>query len=129
MTFWILLTLAVVLSYISLKWRNILFSLGAMLGWISLWRYNLDYPPTNIVVGDITHTWLTYLFLIMAIAVMLIWFFNRQRSYTGYPKTAQEERDYQEELKKPRQSSSYEEETNEEYRTRVRKAVRGRRRR
>lgn len=129
MTFWILLVIAVVLSYISLKWQNILFSLGAAIGWFALWRYNLDHPPTNIVAGDITHEWLTYLFLIMAIAVMLMWFRNRGRGYTGYPRTASEERTYQSIIKEPKQASSYREETADEYKLRVWRALHPRRRR
>ena len=124
MTFWILLVIALTLSLLSLRWRNILFSLGAAIGWLVLWRYNLNYPPTNITQGDITHDWMNYVFIIMAIAVMLIWFRNRNRGYTGYSRTAIEERDYQREVRSPVSQSS-----EGDYRQTVNKALHHRRRR
>ncbi len=80
MTFWIFLAVASVLSYFSLRYIHILLSLGASVAWLALWRYNLVYPPTNVVVGDITHTWMTYVFVIVAIAVMFMWFRERGRT-------------------------------------------------
>ena len=124
MTFWILLAIAAFLTYISFKWRNILLSLGAMISWFVLWRYNNDFSPTNIVQGDITHTWMTYTFLVLAIAVMFMFFRNRAKDYTGYPRSVDEEREYQDKLKAPKQASSFADESNTEYKRRVRRAVR-----
>lgn len=80
MTFWILLALAGLVSYFSLRHRNLLLSLGASIMWLSLMAYNLTYPPTNITAGDTIHEWMTMGFVIIAIAVMYMWFRNRGRT-------------------------------------------------
>lgn len=77
MTFWILLVLAGWLSFLSLRHIHILLSLGASMSWLTLMAYNTVYPPTNVVVGSTVHEWMTYVFVVVAIAVMFIWFRNR----------------------------------------------------
>ena len=83
MTFWILLVLAGFLTILSMRYYNILFSFGGMLGWIAVWVYNLNSPPTGITVGTFLHDVLTYTFIIMAIAVMYIYFRNRGKQKAG----------------------------------------------
>ncbi len=90
MTFWIILVFALVLSIISLKYRNLFFSFAGALGWFGLWAYNNSYPPTNVVRGSFVHEVLMYGSLVMAIGVMFTYFRNRQRGYTGYDVTAKE---------------------------------------
>ncbi len=91
MTFWIILVFAIVLSVMSLRWRNLLFSFGGALGWIALWAYNNNYPPVNVAQGSFVHEILVYGSIIMAIGVMIMYFNNRQRGYTGYTMTKKEE--------------------------------------
>lgn len=79
MTFWILLAIAAFLTFLSLKHYNLLFSLGGSLGWLTLWMYNLNYPPTNITIGSTLHEFLIYTFIIMAIATILIYFRSGRR--------------------------------------------------
>lgn len=79
MTFWLLLAIAIFLSYLSLRFYNLLLSVGGSIAWLSLLVYNLSYPPTNITQGDTIHTWLTYGFGVMAIAVIFFWVRNRNR--------------------------------------------------
>ena len=78
MTYWVLLAIAGFLTLLSLRHHNILFSLSGMLGWIGVWAYNLNYPPTNITVGTFMHDVLTYTYIMMAIAVMYIFFRGRR---------------------------------------------------
>ena len=80
MTFWILLVIAGWLSFLSLRHIHILLSLGASMAWLTLMAYNTTYPPTNVVVGSTVHEWMTYVFVIVAIAVMFIWFRQRGRT-------------------------------------------------
>ena len=91
MTFWILLVIALVLTYVSMRWRNLFYTFGAVLGWLALWVYNQTYPPTNIVVGSFIHEVMYYAFIVMAIGVFLVYLGNRSRGYTGYPMTKGEE--------------------------------------
>lgn len=91
MTFWILMVLATVLTYFSFRYRNIALSLASTLSWFGLWVYNLSYPPTNITAGSLTYDILFYTLLIMAAGVMVMYWFNRQRGYTGYPEGQQPE--------------------------------------
>lgn len=124
MTFWILLVLALVMTVISLRWRNILFSLAGTLGWLALWMYNLNSPPSGITIGTPNHEILIYAFIIMAIAVMMLYFINGKRGYTGYPKSAKEQAEYDREVKSSgRTPNGMTEMTNEEYRARVRRAL------
>ncbi|KKL98817.1 hypothetical protein LCGC14_1820660 [marine sediment metagenome] len=131
MTYWVLLVLALALSWGSLKYRHLLFSLASVIGWIALWRYNLTYPPTNIIAGDITHEWLTYIYIILALAMIFMWLANRNRGYTGYSRSAKEEQEYQKVAKETNQKPhSLMSQSSDEYRATVRKALRsGRRRR
>jgi hypothetical protein len=76
-TFSILGIIAVIFTIISLRYYNLLFSFVAMLSWIGLWAYNLNYPLTNIVRGSFIHEVMTYSFIIMAVVVMLVYFRNR----------------------------------------------------
>ncbi len=83
MTFWILLAIAGFLTLLSLKHYNIIFSFAGTLGWMAVWGYNLDHPPSNVVVGTFVYDLLYYTFIIVAIAVMLIYFRNRSRQTSG----------------------------------------------
>ncbi len=91
MTYWIILVMALALSLISLRYRNILFALGGTLGWIALWAYHQSNPPAGVSVGSFVHEVMYYAFIVMAIAVMFVYFKNRDRGYTGYPTTKSEE--------------------------------------
>lgn len=91
MTFWIILVFALVLSIISLKYRNLFFSFAGALGWFGLWAYNNSNPPINVTRGSFVHEVLMYGSLIMAIGVMFMYYRNRQRGYTGYETTKKEE--------------------------------------
>lgn len=92
---------ALVLSIMSLRWRNLFFSFGGALGWLALWAYNNNYPPTNVTQGSFVHEVLMYGSIIMAIGVMVMYFQNRQRGYTGYAMTKNEELQLGERNKKP----------------------------
>ncbi len=124
MTFWILLAIAGFLTLMSLRYRNILMSLGASLGWIALWMYNLNYPPTNIVIGSTLHEVLVYTFIIMAIAVMLMYFWNRNRGFTGYPTTKREEAALEAQSRRPRGIMDL---SSEQYKTYIHSRIRRRR--
>lgn len=50
------------------------------MGWLSLMAYNLTTPPAGIAVGSAVHEWLTLVFIIIAIAVMYMWFRQRGRT-------------------------------------------------
>jgi hypothetical protein len=76
-TFSILGIAAVVFTVISLRYYNLLFSFVAMISWVGLWAYNLNYPLTNITQGSFVHEVMTYSFIIMAVVVMLLYFRNR----------------------------------------------------
>jgi hypothetical protein len=80
MTFWILLVIAGWLTYYSLKYNHLLLSLGASIAWLTLMGYNLNFPPTNVVVGSTIHEWMTYVFVIVAIAIGFAWFRGRGRT-------------------------------------------------
>jgi hypothetical protein len=84
-TYSILLVVALALSLVSLKYRNILFALGGILGWIGLWAYHKDNPPAGIIEGTFIHEVLMYAYIAMAIATFIMWLRNRNRGYTGYP--------------------------------------------
>jgi len=127
MTYWILLVIALSLSIVSLKWRNILFSLGGTLGWVALWAYHQAYPPLNIAVGSFVHEVLYYAYIIFAIAVMLVWIGNVRRGYTGYPMTRNEEARMEERNRTPARGLM--DLSPEEYRTYIRGRMTMRRRR
>lgn len=80
MTFWILLVLAGWVSFLSLRHRNLLLSLGAAIMWLALMAYNLTNPPTNITQGSTIHEWMTMAFIIVAIAVVYMFFYTRGRT-------------------------------------------------
>ena len=129
MTYCILLAIAIILTIVSLRWRNILFTLGGTIGWLTLWVYNFDNPPTNITQGSTAHEFLIYTFIVMAIATLLMYFRNRNRGYSGYPRTPEEQAEYDRTVKAPPAPQPYMEMGEEEYRNRVRKALRPNRRR
>ena len=107
-----------------------LFSLAGSIGWLVVWMYNLDHPPTGIVQGSNIHEFMTYAFIIMAIATLFMFFRNRNRGYSGYPRTANEQAEYDRQVKAPpSQVGGLMNRTNEEYRERVRGALRNNRRR
>lgn len=126
MTYWILLVAAIALSIISLRWRNILFSLGGTLGWLALWAYHQTNPPAGIAVGSFVHEILYYTYIIFAVAVMLVWIGNMRRGYTGYPITKSEELKMEERNRRPARGLM--DLDNNEYRAFIRARMRKRRR-
>lgn len=126
MTFWILLAVAGFLTWLSLKKYNLLFSLCGSMGWLAVWAYNLSHPPTGVTTGTFLHDLLTYTFILMAIAVMFIYFGNRGRISSGTVRTAREQADYDKEYK---EASAAPLEETEVYRQRVRRALHPRQRR
>lgn len=128
MTFWILLVIAGFFTLLSLRYRNLLFSFSGMLGWIAVWVYHQNYPPTNIVQGTFLYELLLYAFIVMAMAVMFLYFWNRSRGFTGYPRTAKEQASYDNELRTAGDSDKGLLELGEnEYRVKVRRSLRSRR--
>ena len=128
MTFWIILVIAGFLTLLSLRYRNLLFSFSGMLGWIGLWAYHQNHPPANVVQGTFLYELLLYIFIIMGLAVMFLYFWNRSRGYTGYPRTAKEQAAYDNEVRTFGDSEKGLMELNEtEYRVRVRRSLRSRR--
>ena len=129
MTFWIILALAGWVSFLSLRHHNMLLSLGASIMWLALMAYNLNYPPTNIVQGDTIHEWMTMGFVIIAMAMMFMWFRERGRSVSQTRVTANEDGiNISSEKQEGLPRTSLMDAGNEEYRARVRRAVRSKRR-
>ena len=79
MTFWILLVIAGFLTLLSIKRYNLIFSFAATLMWLAVWGYNLDNPPANITIGTFVYDLLYYTFIIMAIAVIFIYFVGKSK--------------------------------------------------
>jgi len=77
MTWITLLAFATILSIMSLRHINILLSLGAMIGWLSLMAFNVENPLVGIAQGSAIHQWLTMGFIAIGIAIMLMFFRNR----------------------------------------------------
>jgi hypothetical protein len=123
MTFWILLALATVLSFMCLHYINILLSLGASIGWISLMAYNLAHPPANITQGSAIHQWMTMGFMAIALAMMLMWVGNRRRGYTGYPITKREQVDLESRYERSQPQKGRMEMSEAEYRADVHKRL------
>ena len=128
MTFWILLVIAGGLTYISMRWRNLFYTLGAVLGWLSLWVYNQNYPPTNIVVGSFIHEVMYYAFIVMAIGVFLVYLGNRRRGYTGFPMTKHEESEIEERSTRNRPTRGLMDLPPDQYKAYIRSRIRRRRR-
>ena len=106
-----------------------LLSLGASIMWLALMAYNLNYPPTNIVQGDTIHEWMTMGFVIIAMAMMFMWFRERGRSVSQTRVTANEDGiNISSEKQEGLPRTSLMDAGNEEYRARVRRAVRSKRR-
>ncbi len=80
MTYWVLLVIAGLLSFLSLRHKHLLLALGASISWLTLMSYNLTNPPTNITIGSTLHEWMTYVFVAVAIAMVFIWFRSRGRT-------------------------------------------------
>ena len=121
MTFWILLAIAGFLTLLSIRMYNIIFSLAASLGWFAVWGYHLNNPPANITIGTFVYDLLYYIFIIMAIVVMYIYFRNRGKQ-TSVTKISAENNEIV-----ARTYNGGMEETPDEYRMRVRRALRSRR--
>lgn len=82
---------ALVMTFISLWKPNILSALAGSAGWLALWKYNLDNPLGALSKQDPAFEFLHYAYIAMAIAVLLMYFWNRQRGRTGYPLSKAEE--------------------------------------
>ena len=80
MTFAIIAGLAVGVSWLSLKRKNLLLSLGASIMWLSIMAYNLKFPLTNVVQGDTIHEFMTLGFIALTLAVLLGWYYNRGKT-------------------------------------------------
>ncbi len=125
MTWFEIVAVAALLTILALRYTNLLFSLGAAIFWLVLWGYNLDHPPGGIAQGSALHEWMTFGFVIMAMAVMFMWVRNRGKpvtSVTGRISKNGEEGDIEIEHKGLMDLNE------DEYRTRVRRALRSRRR-
>jgi len=114
-----LLTLAAILTVVSFRWRNVLLSLGASIGWLSLMAYNLDNPPAGITQGSTIHGWLTMGLFGVAMAVIYMWFGTRTR-----PERTASVKGGRDEIKVHASLEDDEDESAESYRQRVRKALR-----
>lgn len=121
MTFWILLAIAAVLSYMCLRYTSLLLSLGAAMAWLTLMAYNLNHPPANITQGETIHQWMTLVFTAIAIALMFMWVGNRSRGYTGYPITKREQGELESRQKPPEKGRM--EWSEDAYRTDVRRRL------
>ena len=126
MTWWILLAMAGFLTWLSFRQYNLLFSFCASLLWFAVWGNHLNNPPAGVAVGSFVFNLLFYTFLLMANAVMLLYFRNRGRMSSGQTRTAVEQANYEKEYNEAKNAPS---DDTEEYRQRVRKALRPRRRR
>lgn len=126
-TYSILVVVAVALSLISLKYPNLLFGLGGILGWIALWAYHQNNPPAGIIVGSFIHEALMYAYLVMAIAVFFMWVRNRQQGRTGYTMTRGEETELDERRARRRPAKGLLDLSPTEYRRYVRGTLRNRR--
>ena len=123
MTWLALLSLAILLSFMSLRYINILLSLAASISWLALMAYNLDNPLSGITQGSTIHEWTIYIFIALAIAVMYMWFRNRN----GAPSVFGQPRDntgklVNDEEPEPPSDGSY------DYQKTVREALRRKRR-
>ncbi len=125
MTFWEILVFALVLSIISLRYRNLFFSFGGALGFFALWAYNNGHPPTGVTQGSFIHLAIMFGSLIMAIGVMFMYFRNRQRGYTGYTMTKKEENEAEARSRTPRGLMDLD---NAEYRAYIKARMTNRRR-
>ena len=117
---------AVLLTIISFKWRNVAILLSAVLAWGALFFYNLSTPMTNITVGSLQHDFVTYSILLALAGTITAYIYNRRRGYTGYERTAQEEREYQNELRRPESEENIMEMSPEQYRAYIRRRRQGR---
>ncbi len=126
MTFWILLVIAVTLSFLSLRYYNLLFSLCAALGWLAIWMYNLNNPPAGITIGTSLHDLLTYTFIVMAIAIMLTYFMRGNKVLGGKSRSSFEAQDNARRMPENRGLMDM---SQEEYRARVNRALHNRRER
>ncbi len=80
MTYWVLVALAVGVSFLSLFRVNLLLSLGGFAMWMILMAYNLAFPLTNVTQGDTIHEMMTLGFIALALATLLAWYKNRGRT-------------------------------------------------
>jgi hypothetical protein len=76
-TYSILVVLALVTTFISFRYYNILVSLISTIFWLVLWKFNLTNPPAGMTVGSTEQQWLTYAYIAAAIVIMLIYFYRR----------------------------------------------------
>lgn len=124
MTFWILMTLAGLLTILALWRYSFVLYAVASLGWWGLWAYYLSNPPANLVSGTLAYDMVYYLLIMTAIGVFLMYFVGRRqrRSMTSLGV---------EDGKIVAHTASQEgpADTTEEYRQRVRKALHPGRRR
>lgn len=126
MTWTIIAASAFLLTVLSLKWTNLAYSITATLAWVALWVYNLTNPLTNVTQGTLLYDLIFYGILLGAVGTMVAWIINRRRGYTGYPLTASEQRDFNEELKGEREEKSLSSMSIDEYKREIhRRRVRG----
>lgn len=117
---------ASILTVLSLRWVNLAYSIAATIAWSALWVYNLSNPLTNVTHGTLLYDLVFYGLLMMAVGTMVAWVINRRRGYTGYPLTASEQRDFNEELKGEREERSLSTMSIDEYKKEIhRRRVRG----
>ncbi len=80
MTWFEIVAVAGLLTILSLRYNNVLISLGASIFWLVLMAYNLDNPPGGITQGSAIHEWMTLGFIAMAMAIMFMWVRERNKS-------------------------------------------------
>ena len=118
---------AVLLTIISLRWRNIAYLIGAVLAWAALLFYNFGHPMTNITLGSFQHDLSTYAILMFLAGTLVAYIYNVRRGYTGYERTASEQREYNNELKRDElESKGIMEMSDKEYREYIHRRRTGR---
>ncbi len=128
MTWLELVGVASILTFIALHYNNILLSLASSVFWLVLWAYNLDHPPAGVVQGSAIHEWMTMGFVIVAMAVMFIWFRSRKAvsSVTGRITKGKNGEEGETTINMEIEHKGLLDMSEDEYRAKVRKALRRR---
>lgn len=86
LTYIILVVFAIIMTWLSLIRYQFVLSVVAMLAWFALWGYHLTNPPTNITIGTFVYDLLYYGYIIMALGVFLKYIAGRtgRQTKTSY---------------------------------------------
>ena len=128
MTWFEIVAVAALLTILSLRYSNLLMSLGAAMFWLVLWGYNLEHPPAGITQGSALHEWMTMGFVMMAMAIMFMWVRNRGKSTSISGSITRSKNGEEAEVDMRIQSHNLMELTEDEYKERVRAALHPKRR-